>query len=250
MGTSWAELTDVHQLQFSEDQIKPIYGDIYKYINFDKDSEWFNKETKQHATDKEKEKTREIEHLRPNSIRFTFMLFPELHLIVYSAYENQKRLTPKLATIFFNKLLNHPSLFEVYGPINVTHMPTESVVEDIIKLPKKRKLELVITRPNALKNTEQKFLEKMNAQNAQKIEQNYTAVPDTSLNVDESLKENIQIAAKYGHAKVSGRDEHDHSVTIDTKQVPFLASDIYDDKNTTSMDAFRRLAETVVDFFR
>ncbi|MEK0158278.1 DUF4747 family protein [Pseudoalteromonas piscicida] len=249
-STSWAELTDVHEVGKNKDKVKPIYGDIYKYINFDKNADWFNKETKQHATEEELEGTKAIEHLRPGSTRFTFIFYPMQHLIVYSQYEDKKNLTPKLATEFFNKLLNDPRLREEFGEVNVTHQPEENVVDEIIKLPSKRKLEMTITRPNALKEAERKFLKIMNKRKVQKIEETLHAAPDESIEVDEELEQSIKIAAKYGHVKANGKNEKDERVTIDTNDTPFSAKDYYDDKNFTAMDALRGLAETVLDKFR
>ncbi|MEC4091867.1 DUF4747 family protein [Pseudoalteromonas rubra] len=249
-GTSWAELADVHEVSKSDAEVKPIYGEIYKYTNFDPKADWYNKDTKQHATEEELEDTKQIDHLRPESTRFTFIFYPDEHLIVYSQYEKSKNFTPNLATEFFNALLNLSQLQEIYGEINVTHQPEENAVTEIIKLPSKRKLEMTITRPNALKSAEQKYLKKMKKRKVQKIKEELTADSDNAIEVDDELKDAIKIAAKYGNVKTSGKNDQGERVTIDTNDTPFSAKDFYDDKHHTAMEAFRMLAETVLDQFR
>jgi hypothetical protein len=172
------------------------------------------------------------DNLRPNGNRFSYIFYPDKHMVFYESYYDGFSITPKVVEKFFVNLFALDEIVEKFGEIEVTHFPDYQGLEEALKIPFKRRIEAIFKRPNpdTFAKQEAIFLKRMESKNVKKIEQNFIADKDNSIVVDEELETLSKIAAKNGELTIKGRDHQDRLVEYSTKDTLFTSTEYYDPK--------------------
>ncbi|NUZ10166.1 DUF4747 family protein [Pseudoalteromonas sp. McH1-7] len=251
-GTTYASLSELHKMKKvpAGEKIAPLYGDIIKYTDIPPGSDWFDSRTGQFADEEEREKAEKINYLKPLGVRFSFIFFPQDHILVYSKYQDQKSLGSTSATDFFKGLLNQQELLDTFNEVNVTHLPQHEAVEAAINLKFKRAIELTITRPNSIEDAERKLLARYNKLNVNSVKEEYKAINGQQIEMDDELEELSRIAARNGTLTVKGRDEGQRRTVITTTDRPFSMSDSFNDNIIDHYNSFKELAYQAIDYLR
>jgi hypothetical protein len=226
---------------------KIIEGDLYKYVDIDLKGNWYDIDTRDVASDLEKEKINIPKQLKPDLAVFSFVFYPKNHLLVYQAYDTGKNLTPLYAEKIVRESLNTTSLAAKYGIINVTHLPETDKVEEIINLNKITSITLQSRRPNPddLKSAERKYHDRLKKINAKTEVKTYKADEGESLKPDNVLKNEMRIAAKNGDTSVTHIDENDRTAIHTTISHPLTRVEFYDIDKSIFIDVFEELANTI-----
>jgi hypothetical protein len=250
-GSHHAILTRMHPLSRDQEEPGPITGDIFRYTDIDAEANWFNTATNKFATDDELENIRIPENLKPNSSRFSYIFFPETHLLFYEGYYDSNTLAPTRAEAFFQSVFADEDLVEKFGAVDVTHYPMVDRLEDALALPIKTRLEVHLSRPNpdSLQDAEGKYLRRMHAWSVASVEQQYSAVDGTSIEVDEELTTLTKVAAKNGAVSIKGRDQTGEIVEFSTKQHPWRHKEMYNSDSVLAFDLFAAVATRFNDLF-
>ncbi|KZM38565.1 hypothetical protein OA92_23165 [Marinomonas sp. SBI22] len=239
-STSGALLAGVRSYPWCDDSIKPVTGDIWRFTQIDTDAPWINIETNDIATDDDKESLNIPPNLRPNGSRFSYIFYPDKHMLFYESYYDKKTLGPTVATDFFNKLFSQEEIVEKFGEVEVTHLPDINGLEEALNIPFKRSIETVFKKPNpdSFAKEEAAFLNRMKKNKVQRIEQKFIADAEQSIEVDDGLKVLAHIAAKNGSLKIKGRDHASKPIEYSTVSQPFKETEMYDPSEESMPIAF------------
>ncbi|WP_337840205.1 DUF4747 family protein [Rheinheimera sp.] len=227
----------------------PIVGDLVRFSEIDLDGAWFNLTESKIADDYEVDAISIPEHLKPNTTRFSFVFIPSSHLLFYEAYSYGDKLSAGAAVKAFDRILNDESLTEMFGEVEVTHIPEVDALETALRLPVISNLKLIVNRPNAdhFDEAEKKFLEKMNARNLREISEEQKAVKGQTIIVDEDTKEKAKIAQHNGRVDVKGKDIHNRAVDFSTISHPLVEDYFYEPEVETAADFLFRMAVKLVE---
>ncbi|GAB2190053.1 hypothetical protein MAH1_16610 [Sessilibacter sp. MAH1] len=164
----------------------PIYGDIYRFTQIQIDGDWFNTKTSDKAEDDDLVDISIPEHLKPNSSRFSYIFFPESHILFYEQYYDGHTFGHTNAVALIERLFNAPELFDDYGKVDVVSMPCKDELEKALGMETLERLDLEIRRPNPddQSEAEKEVLRRMNALKVEEQKQEYNTkpYPDIQLN--------------------------------------------------------------------
>lgn len=165
-GSDWAKLTSPEALP---ERANIIHGRICVWAVIEKDGAWFNKETNDVASERDKKSVVIPDNIAPNYRYFYYAMDTERHILLYEQKnEMRQSFAASKALKFFENLF-----FEVrdeFPEVNVTAIPEEDSLDRILGLPKLSILKIVVTKPNADDMTDdyRSVMEKMIAQKAGK----------------------------------------------------------------------------------
>ncbi len=233
-------IASTHYYDKSKGKTSAITGDLYRFSQIDLEGSWFNTETNQHAEDDELEGVNIPEHLKPNSSRFSYLFFPESHILFYESYYDGHSLGTQSVLKLIEGVLNNPVLMDKYGIIDVTVIPSKEGLSKALSIPRMDKLTMLVKRPNPDNhdNAERKVLKRLNAQNISKYKHEMVSIPGSSITPDEDTKTLAKVAARNGSVEVKGRDAQDHPVEYKTQNHPWKTNEYYDPNVETAHDTF------------
>lgn len=218
----------------------PLTGDLYRFSVINLEGDWFNIQTNQNAEENELVGIKIPEHLKPNSSRFSYLFFPESHVLFYESYYDGHSLGNHSVLKLIEGILNKAELNEKYGIVDVTVIPSKEKLSEALNIARMDKLVMEIKRPNPddLKKAERKVFERLDSQSIAKYSQELVAIPGTSISPDSETKTLAHIAAKNGSVAVKGRDLSDHPVEYTTVNHPWEHTEYYDPKIENAYNTF------------
>lgn len=255
-GDKYGILVGMHKLHRKQSGAGPITGDIFRYTNIDETADWFNTETNDFATDQDLKDISIPKNMKPNSARFSYIFFPQEHLLFYEGYYDGNTLGPRSAEKLFTRLLNIESVLDKYGRVEVTHIPERDALNLALKLPYKERLELTYTAPNpdTFSVAERKFKDRMRRRNVGEIEQTYKAISGQSIEIDQELKNEVKIAAKNGKFKIKGKDSNYKPKEYSTVDHPYIEKDYFDPDIESAFELMCRVTDkmkqNITEWFR
>lgn len=240
-------LTSVNYLNDKNGKISPITGDLYRFTNIKTDGHWFNTDTNDKAEEDELAGVRIPRNLKPNSSRFSYLFFPEDHLMFYESYYDSHSLAPSNAVKLLERLFNQQELSDKYGKVEITHVPCVDALSKALGMRKLEKLGLHISRPNPddQSDAERKFLKRMNNLQVSEQKQEYKAVPGKSIELDDELKTLTNIAARNGEVTAKGKNDQSKPISYSTSQHPWTEKLYYDPNIESPFDMFVQKAMDV-----
>lgn len=205
-----------------------LKGKFLKFSRIDINSDWADIESGKVIENGE---TPDIPpNLQPNASKVPFVFYPKgkdrshkLFFISRSRDSLKKKyitLSPKHLKKFFEKVTLDNSFKEKFKTINITVLPSASALDNVLSLHFIRKLELVIYAPNPdVSDFRQKMMERLNKMNGKKYKESVISNGD-SIEPDEELKRDAQIASENGYVISYGRDENNLPASRSTVQQP------------------------------
>jgi hypothetical protein len=199
-GSDRAKITQPGPFEDHEDW---LYGQILVWAEIDINGKWLNKAKNKEATPEEKKEVIEAlpEDLEPNFRSFNFIFLEKKHRLVLE-YRNElgQHFGPKRAEKFFQRLFD-TKLPRGSPAVEVTVIPEDDTLDKIYAIPRLRKLEIFLKRPNPDDNAEAaaRILGRLERQGArsQKLELNKAATIKT-LKPDAETKRLAALAAENG----------------------------------------------------
>lgn len=127
----------------------PILGEIVKYTNINKDANWYDMNSQDIAGEHDLLKIKSLpDYLKPNMSKFSFIFYPENHLLVFETLYEGQRFSPNYAQSLFEKLFNSPKFADKYGVVNVTVVPETDVIDNVLSLSGIKYLRMITNLPN------------------------------------------------------------------------------------------------------
>uniref|UniRef100_UPI003F802A65 DUF4747 family protein n=1 Tax=Xanthomonas sp. 0924 TaxID=2835534 RepID=UPI003F802A65 len=218
--------------------INGITGEILQFTNIDPTEPWFDLNSREEASDKDVRKIVIPEHLKPNLARFAYVFYPEGHRLYVQTRSKNRTIGIKTVKSFIEALLVDPRMSE-FPRIEVTVVPDKDTVKAIFRIKHLTKLDMTIVRPNAdeLDEAEQRVLDRLARQNANKMEIILQTDPSGSLNPDADTKTLAGIASTNGKVVGRGKDSMGRSVELSTADHPLQEYARFNDETQTERDA-------------
>lgn len=248
-GDHYGLLANMYKVDREQGELGPITGDIFKFTNIDKNAQWFNVSTNDFASADDVDSVNIPDNLKPNSSRFSYIFFPEQHLLFYEGYYDGNSFGPSNAERFISRLFNVESIIEKFGKVDVTHVPEVNALTEALKLPFKERIEMVVKTPNPDNHAdaERRVMARMRAQNVEKFEQKFKAVQGQSIEMDEDLKTMAHISAKNGSFYIKGKDSNLKPIEFSTIKHPLKITEYYDPDVESAFELFLRVASSMKD---
>ncbi len=223
-----------------KDKRKGIYGEIAKYTDIPKDAKWLNIKTGKEADEADMKAVKIPEDLKPNFQGFTFIFYPENHTFVYEQKNGSFQLSPAFVEAFLSGLFHEESIIKKFGKVDVTVLPQQDKVEEILRIPELKKLTMRITRPNPDdfdEDFDREVLDLLDNENVgtQIIENR--AVRGKSLNLNTKTQQLAKVASQNGYVEGEGYDNLGVRQKDSTKNHPFKLPYKYNLINTSLLDA-------------
>ncbi|MEZ2692267.1 DUF4747 family protein [Psychrobacter faecalis] len=217
--------------------INGIKGEILKYSNIDKDSAWVN-------TDKGSELTPEQtpnipNNSSPNGNFFDFVFYPQHeinnHKLFYisqywdSVRKKSRSLSPNLVARFFTGIFQDNSDFQNFESIEVTVLPSQSALNEVLSLEVVKNLEIFIKAPNPddFAEVETRILHEMQITHVSKKLERFT-YDGESIELDEEMRNDARVASTNGYVKVRGENAEGKIEERSTTNIPLREPVIVD----------------------
>jgi len=218
-GADWGKITEP---QDRETTPPSFYGRVLLWTEIDRDGKWLHQEQDREATPTEKRNIVIPNELDPNFRSFHFVFFEDRHLLVVE-FQNElgERFGAARARKLFSLLLNRDD--QDWPEVSVTVVPSQEALEKIYAIPRLRKLELYVIRPNPddLTTETARVLDRLVKQGAKDQTLVYTKRAKVkSITPDEETKTLAEVAANNGYVSGEGKDEDGAPVMESTKDHP------------------------------
>lgn len=199
-------------------------GRILVWTEITKDGPWLDKKKNDEASEEEKKKIQIPPQLEPNFRSFNYALNVSKHKIIIE-YENdfRERFGPTRAEKLFSRLFSTEILGADAPDVTVTVIPEEGLIERILGIPKLRRLEIYIERPNPddLGDDAAQILGNLKDQGAKSQEIIYAKAPSIkSLKPSRETRTIANVAAQNGYVVGKGKDKHGNPIEESTKDHP------------------------------
>ncbi len=214
-----------------------VVGEFYSFLYLDPDEPWFNLERNEEAVNEELNEIQIPQHLKPHLARFLFVFLTDSHRMYIQLKSGQRTLSINAVAKVLKVLLADMRM-DVYGAIEVTVVPAQDTVKNILGMAFLHTLQIELVHPNPDDNRddERRLLEDLKRQKARRMKLELSSERHHPLEVDENVKVLAHVASTNGHVFGSGRDENDKRVEISTRDTPMIEMPIYDPRELSLID--------------
>lgn len=243
-GDCYATISHVGYQDKTDKPNSPIIGEIVKYTNIDKDAEWYDIKSQDVATEEDLVHVKSLpDHLKPNMSKFSFIFYPDTHLLIFESLYDQKPLSPNYAHTLFDSLCERTEISAIFGDVTVTIVPQMHEIDAILSMSGLYYLRMITTRPNPdqLTKTEGKVKARLANINAYSEERIIKASRDNELRLDDVLKLEAKVAAKNGSVDLKRKNESGKTEPFNTKEHPLMEDNFYDPAVSSSYDELVRV---------
>ncbi|USD33956.1 MULTISPECIES: DUF4747 family protein [Vibrio] len=226
----------------------PILGEIVKYTHIDKDADWYDITSQEVATEKDLLKIKSLpDHLKPNMSRFSFIFYPDCHLMIFESLYEGQGFSPNYAQKLFDSIFNSPKFTDKYGDVNVTVVPETDAIDNVLSLSGIKYLRMVTSMPNpdTLKKAEEKVKKRLSKINAISEERILKSTREQELLLDEITKLEAKVAAKNGEVNLKRYNESGKKEEFNTKEHALVEDNFYDPAVSSTYDELIRIAENI-----
>jgi hypothetical protein len=232
----------IGSLYHHSDENNVLYGEIFRYVNLNKGEAWFNTLNQKEADVKEVAKTISIpEWLKPHLRKTPFLFFLNEHklFILSKGLTSKKNHQTTISPSFAKKIFESLFLENGIGTVNITPIPAQDTLEKIFSIPAIHQFTIETLRPNPDDNdaAEKAVVELMKRRRIDKDERKLHAEKNSSILLDDELKNSARIAQSNGFVEAKGKDENGHVVTHSTKDNPMILVGQFDEKQITHIQA-------------
>ena len=219
-----------------------LRGEIYRFTNIDHSAPWFNTQTGKPAEELETEQISIPNHLLPNLDRIPFIFRPKEHRFWYVGRDKKAVLGPSVAENLLQQVLDEAAREHGLPQVEVTVVPDEAAVDEVLRLHRITKLILEFKRPNAddAGDLEQEIMRRMEQRNVDRLHEEMTSKAPKGIITDAELKARAQAAAHNGFVQSQGYDAAGVSAIESTKAKPARYPQLVNTAIETVLDVLRR----------
>lgn len=205
-----------------------VRGEFYKYIELDKTRAWYNVVSRKPAENKDIDRIVIPDELKPHFQFLPFVFFAKGHRLVCVTRDGQDTLSAHQVEAILEVIFRGAEIEKEFGRVEITIEPSLETLDEILTLPKLRKLELDITPPNPddFADFERDLFEDLDEQNAGSLRFELTAAGGETLVPNEKTKKLAMVAQSNGRVVGIGGGRG-KTRTLSTTQHPFEAVGSY-----------------------
>jgi len=185
-----------------------LHGEIYRFVKLNTNEPWFNSQTHDVATADEVNEVKIPPYLLPHLQRFPFVFNPKTHHLYYIKKDRSDSMGPISVKHLMDYLITILVDSNQFPEINVTVIPDEKTIDKILDLSTIEHLTIEISRPNPDDGhiDGQRWMEKLERQNAKKVTMTLQSSKGDSIIPDQDTRAMAKVAAMDGKVDVVGRD--------------------------------------------
>jgi hypothetical protein len=221
-----------------------MVGEIFRFVKLDRDEPWFNEETYDAATQEEIEEVSLPSHLLPHLQRIKFIFLPDTHALWFIRRDRKDGIGASVAERFFEVILRDAAERLNLPTVEVTLLADHDNLDRLLSLPRLDRITIELKRPNPddADDDEQRWMERLQHQHAQKIVQTIVAVKHESIQPDSETRILARVAADNGSVHVVGKDGSGARIDESTKDSPMNVNVQVNDNLETAAHVLRRVA--------
>lgn len=238
-GDDWGM---IGTLKDEKDNKQFLHGYLYKFMNINPDDPWLNLETRQPIVTEKGDPIPQVpERLKPNLRPVRYLFDPSHHRLFFES----RLLSPGNARRLVAGIFSDQSIFKKYGPVDVELETSQEVLDRIMAIHMLSKLEIMVSKPNPddIGSQAERVFERMEKQNARKLEEKWTSTKGESIRPDEVTKGTMKAATSNGRVTAVGYDREDQKVVESTESHPMTAQVLYDPDTGESLRVFKEAVE-------
>ncbi|MFT4190861.1 MAG: DUF4747 family protein [Comamonas sp.] len=219
-----------------------LQGEIYRFTNIDPDAPWFNTQTGKPADEADTENIFIPGNLHPNLERILFVFRPKEHRFWYISKDRKSTMGPSIAEGFLQQIFNEVSRQHDAPPVEVTVIPDETAVDEVLSIHRMTKIIFEFKRPNADDggDVEQRIMRRMERRNINRIQEVMTSRDPEGIIPDEEMKAEAKAAANNGHVEAIGYDAAGIKASESTRAKPAIYPQLVDEKVETIWNVLDR----------
>jgi len=220
-----------------------LLGTFVTYIKIDNSRPWFDREQRKQLIDEDGRPIAQVrESVGANSEFISFVFDVSCHRL----FVEIRRYSPQSIANGLTALFNQEEINQRYGEIHVVVEPEIDVIDKIIAIPNKHKIDIYINIPNSdvPSDLEELIVSGMKSTNTQKKYIRYIAPKKSTLQTDDTMKAEMRIAGSNGHVSVTAKDARDKTFTKSTKKYPLTRTVPYYEPSQYK-DSFVNLALSI-----
>lgn len=231
--------------------IRGLVGVISTFTKLDPNLPWFNVATNAEANEVDLGQLRLPDNLEPNYRQCHFVFDSQRHVFYFDSLTRKGGVSPLQMLKFLKELTWSEEVFHQYGRLNLTIVPDERAITDILNWRAMRTLHIHLTRPNVgdfddeeYQAAEEEIAGEMDEEGVTTQDIRKIATDGRFLEPNAETRKKATVASVNGYVEASGRDGHGNSVSRSTKdQAPHVEKDVYNPEIETFYDAIVRVAD-------
>lgn len=217
-----------------------LFGLVFKFVNVR--PPYFDTRNISLLLDEEGKPKNIIDpQIKANTLDINFCFFEPEHRI----FVDTRNITPKMAKEFFEKIFKNEDVINEFGQIDISLHSTKEYIEEILRIPALRSLDIFVHRPNptSLNRYDFDVEESLREQNSESLQHRLTT-RGSSISPNELTKNFMNAARNNGRVIGRGRDEEGKSIEFDTDNSPLVES-VFADKDEPYLYVLVRAAQKV-----
>lgn len=221
-----------------------LTGQIYRFVKLDASEPWFNLQTSEAASDDDMGSVRIPTHLLPHLQRIDYAFRPDTHELWFISQDRQDRLGAQAAATFFQRLFDLVYKQGNCTQVEVTALPDNDTLENMLSLYKLERMTIDLKRPNADDGAseEARLLKRLEDQGVRRQETSMVASAGESIKPDKETRAMAEVAARNGSVSVVGKDADGLRVDESTVSRPMVLTRLLNSAIETAMDVLKRTA--------
>ena len=189
-------------------------------------------------------------HLFANLKTFRFVFNYKYHVFMFESYDGKDSMSWRFVDKYFRTISELGSVSRGLEHIEIDLIKDQKGLDELFDFERLSKINITINRPTPdLTNPDRrkKFQERLNEIKARQLKSEYNAIPHESIQPDESIKEEAEVALTDGKITTAGYDGNGLRKEKSSAEFPMTEQDRFDADTTPPEDAFRRLASRMLD---
>lgn len=222
-----------------------LQGEIYRFTNIDPSAAWFNTQTGKPAEDVETEQIVIPGNLHPNLERILFVFRPREHRFWFVSKDRKATMGPSVAESFLQQLFNEVSQKHNRPPVEVTVIPDDAAVDEVLSIHRLTRLFFEFKRPNADDGADvaKRIMDRMKDRRVNRLREEMTSKDSEGIKTDPELKAEAEAAAHNGYIESHGYDATGVSQSESTKAKPAKYPQVLDDAIETVWNVLGRISD-------
>jgi len=246
------ELGELHRammgtlyLEDSDDPLKGLSGEFFRFVNLDPNEPWFNMETRDVATEDDVSAIQIPRNLVPHLRRIPFFFRPETHELWFIRRNRKDALGPASAARLMERLISPLVVEGRFPQVEITPLPDSGILERMLSVPTLEKLKIELKRPNSDggEDEQARWQKKLERQKAKRLKMELTASHAESIEPDEETRSLAKAASRNGRVEIEGRDSNGSKVVESTEEHPLVERVVVDPELETVQDILKRMAD-------
>lgn len=199
-----------------------LQGEIYRFTNIDPNAPWFNTQTGKPAEESDTQQIAIPQNLHPNLERILFVFKPREHRFWFVGKDRKITMGPSLAESFLQQLFDEVSAKHHMPTVEVTVVPDDAAVDEVLSIHRMTKLVFEFKRPNAddADDVEKRIMERMKDRRINRMREEMTSQDSKGILTDDALRAQAEAAAHNGHVEAHGFDASGIAAFESTKAKP------------------------------